>query len=149
MTSKATRAVLDNEEIREAIGNQDRILEMRWILTWKVVDPPAVPKEGEPTTVSKDGTRKAKARLVVLGYQHPDLVRRDEAGQAILETVSSTISKQAKHMMSQSAAIHRWTIESADAASAFFFTSRTNRSRAKTVDIRRARTGECLSSKPK
>ncbi len=46
-----------------------------------------------------------------------------------METVSPTISKQAKHLMLQSAAIHRWTIESADAASAFLQAGQTEESR--------------------
>ena len=41
----------------------DRIMRMRWVLTWK--DPP----EEAP-----DDPKKAKARLVVLGYTDPDLV---------------------------------------------------------------------------
>ena len=40
-----------------------RIMRMRWVLTWKDA------AEHDP-----DQTRKAKARLVVLGYTDPDLV---------------------------------------------------------------------------
>ena len=43
---------------------KERILKMRWVLTWK--DDPTAP-EG----------RTAKGRIVILGYQDPDLVELD------------------------------------------------------------------------
>ena len=42
---------------------KERILKMRWVMTWK--DDPTAP-EG----------RKAKGRIVILGYQDPDLTER-------------------------------------------------------------------------
>ena len=49
--------------------NPDQILKSRWVLTWKAVS----------DSDDKSNSRKAKARLVVLGYQDPRLteVNRD------------------------------------------------------------------------
>ena len=49
-----------------------RLLRMHWVLTWKYIE---------------GGDRKAKARLVILGYQHPELT-------SVL-TAAPTLGKQA------------------------------------------------------
>ena len=60
-----------------------RSIGARWVLTWKTI-----PEEersdandkrnkaaaaGEPSAIHATGEKKAKARIVLLGYQHPDL----------------------------------------------------------------------------
>ncbi len=81
MQTNALKAVLHQSL------NPDQILRSRWVLTWKSLED----EQGKP-----DG-RKAKARLVVLGFQDPQLteVARDaptltrEARRTVLQTVAS------------------------------------------------------------
>lgn len=75
---------------------RERLMGMRWLLTWK-------PIEG--------GGRKAKARIVIQGYQDPDLTS--------VSTQSPTASKLAKLLTLQFAAQSKWKIELADAHAAF------------------------------
>jgi hypothetical protein len=76
----------------------ERLLKMRWVLTWK------------PDPTHEKG-RKAKARIVVLGYQHPEVEE--------LQTASPTLGRTGKHLVLQWAAINKATVEAADAKSAF------------------------------
>ena len=71
---------------------------MRWVLTYK------------PDPTNPRG-RKAKARIVILGYQHPEVED--------LETASPTLGRTGKHLVLQWAAINRAIVEAADAKSAF------------------------------
>ena len=77
--TEAVRRCLSFEEQQEA-KRSGRVLKSRWVLVWKSVpeesraEALANARENENTVHSSDGTRKAKARLVVLGYQHPDLL---------------------------------------------------------------------------
>ena len=76
----------------------NRTLKIRWVLTYK--SDPTHPKG-----------KKAKARIVILGYQHPEVEQ--------LETASPTLSRTGKHLVLQWAALNKATVESADAKSAF------------------------------
>lgn len=81
--------------------NPEQILKSRWVLTWKSVE-------------SDDGLpagRKAKARLVVLGYQDPRLteVCRD----------APTLTKEGRHTILQIIATHQWVLSSFDIKTAF------------------------------
>ena len=80
--------------------NPDQILKSRWVLTWK-----SVPVEDNP-----EG-RKAKARLVVLGFQDPRLteVARD----------APTLTKEGRHAILQAIASYQWTLTSFDIKTAF------------------------------
>ena len=69
---------------------------MRWVLVWKK-------KAG--------GSVSGKGRLVILGYQHSDLVRLNAAVPAI--------SRFGKHLFFSQAALHNFIFESANAPSAF------------------------------
>ena len=88
--------------IRHQIPQQN-ILRSRWILTWKSVD-------GEKDDKGNQRT-KPKARLVVLGYQDPevDTIPRD----------SPTMTKLSRMMILQYAASQQWDIESFDIKTAF------------------------------
>ena len=44
--------------------DRERVMKMRWVLTWKRKD---------------DGTKSAKARLVILGFTHPELTKLETA----------------------------------------------------------------------
>ena len=78
--------------------NPGQILKSRWVLTWKAPENPSDP-------------RKAKARLVVLGYQDPKLteVVRD----------SPTLSREGRAVVLQAIASYRWELQSFDIKTAF------------------------------
>ena len=96
LESKALRAATKEETSRLGEGE---IMQMRWLLTWKKVEE------------FESSTREAKARLVILGYQHPRLTA--------LNTAAPTVSRMARHMFYSAVAHHQLTMESADASSAF------------------------------
>ena len=83
--------------MREKI-HPSRVLASRWILTWKEDD------------TSQDG-KKAKARLVVKGFQDPDI--------GILSSDSPTLTRDGRMLLLQTAASMRWQIESFDITTAF------------------------------
>merc|ERR1711938_96410 len=68
--------------------SRDRIMTMRWVLTWKVI----------PGTAD----RKAKARLVVRGVQDPDLID--------LRTESPTLARHSRRLLVQTAASSQWEL---------------------------------------
>ena len=111
---KAASEGLSEEEVK------DRIIPMRWILTWKPV-PDGKPPENEEHSVStEDGKHKAKARIVLIGYKHPDLARRNpRTGQPELMTASPTLSRLGRNLLLQAAAFDEHILECADAKSAF------------------------------
>ena len=79
------------------------LMQQRWVLTWKRDD--SLPAS----------TRKAKGRLAILGFQHPDLTR--------LATAAPTVSRLGKHVCHSIMALHELTLEAADASSAFLQTA--------------------------
>lgn len=81
----------------------ENIMRCRWILTWKNLD--------EEESKATGSHRKPKARLVVLGYEDPqiDSIPRD----------SPTMSKLSRMFVLQTAASQKWTIESFDIKTAF------------------------------
>ena len=89
LRNAAVRSLLESEH-----GKLDwkRIMKMRWVLTYK-----------------SDG--RAKARLVVLGFQAPNLVETQSS--------SPTLSKLGKMLLLTAVANNKWMLESADVASAF------------------------------
>ena len=80
----------------------EEVLRCRGVLTWKPVEP----DENNPLP-----SRKAKARLVVLGYMDPsiDSIPRD----------SPTLGRHAKMLILQLIASHGWTLRSFDVKAAF------------------------------
>ena len=80
----------------------EEVLRCRWVLTWKPVEPSA--DDPEPS-------KKAKARLVVLGYMDPSLekIPRD----------SPTLGRHSKLLILQMIASHGWTLQSFDVKAAF------------------------------
>ena len=100
--SLALRAIQTEEERQDAISHPERHLPMRWVLTWKPVIPPEPPERGKPTTLVKDGSKKAKARVVLLGFRHPDLIKRHPiTGQPELRTAAPTISRIGRNLLLQ------------------------------------------------
>ncbi|CAK0842079.1 unnamed protein product, partial [Prorocentrum cordatum] len=85
------------EELTEI--DESRLLKMRWVLTYRY-------QEG--------GARKPKARLVILGYQHPSLTE--------LSTAALTPGKLARNMLFQVCAQHKFKLKFGDVSSAFLQT---------------------------
>ena len=81
--------------------NPEQILKSRWVLTWKEVDPEQ----------NHGSQKKAKARLVVLGFQDPHLteVARD----------SPTLTREGRHTVLQTIASQAWELCSFDIKTAF------------------------------
>ena len=135
LRSQALRAaaeVMTPEELSE------RIIPMRWVLTWKfipgvedkassrVTSKPAAKKEkGKPNVLAESGQYNAKARLVLLGYKHPDLAARDQhTGQRKLATAAPTLTRLVRNLRLQASAPDEHEVESADAKSAFLQSAR-------------------------
>ena len=118
LRSQSLRAL--REQVPDAVL-KERIIPMRWILIWKPLSTPEKPPtDGTPTVLREDGMAKAKARVVLIGYKHPDLARRDErTGRPQLRTASPTLSRLGRQLVLQAAALDQHLLESADAKSAF------------------------------
>ena len=81
--------------------NPDQILRSRWVLTWKPLED--APPEGPH--------RKAKARLVVLGFQDPRLT------EVVRDAPTST--REGRHSVLQAIASYQWVLSSFDIKTAF------------------------------
>ena len=79
----------------------ERILGMRWVLTWKVVE------DGGGNQVGQ----KPKARLIIKGYQDPDLLT--------LKRDSPTLSTQNRNMVLALTACNHWRAYVGDIKTAF------------------------------
>ena len=81
----------------------DRVISARWVLTWKAPEM----KEGQPETFQ----RRAKARLVLRGFEDPDLFN--------LEKTSPTASKSSKMLLLAMVPIFGWRMFCGDVRCAF------------------------------
>ena len=109
--SKEISSWLSTETVRRIARNQipaEQILRSRWVLTWK----PLEPNHTDP----KAATHKPKARLVILGYEDPQL---DEMARD-----SPTMGRDARVLIMQYAASARWRLRSFDIQTAFLRGSR-------------------------
>ena len=97
LAANAVRRLSQEEELNL---KPERLLRMRRVLTWKYT-------EGED--------RKAKARLVVLGYQHPELTS--------VPAAAPTLGKMSRHLLLQACALHKLRVCFGDVSSAFLQTS--------------------------
>ena len=87
--------------------DKGRIIGSRWVLTWK--------KSSDPD----DRKVTPKARLVLVGYQDPDLGR--------VATESPTLRKESKHLILSICASKKWVIWGADIKTAFLSGDAANR----------------------
>ena len=76
--------------------DRSQAIGMRWILTWKL---------------KEDGTRKPKARAVLLGYRDEACARRS--------TTSPVMTRQTRQMLLQLTAWKRWKVQKGDVTGAF------------------------------
>lgn len=117
MSSQALKRV---KEFVPADVLQQRNLPMRWLLTWKTLDEWTDPSKEQPGVIREDGWAKAKARIVLIGYKHPDLAKRDgRTGRPLLQTASPTLSRMGRNLLLQAGALNKHLLEAADAKSAF------------------------------
>ena len=99
--SKEVGAWLDHATVRRvAAGTLDdsQLMRCRWILSWK--DPE---KQGGP--------KRAKARLVVLGFEDPDL--------SSIPNDAPTLGKDARQLILQKVASNHWKLINFDVSTAF------------------------------
>ena len=92
---------LETSAVRKILRHKispNRIMTSRWILTWK------------PDATLPNG-RKAKARLVVRGYQDPELDQ--------VSTESPTLSRDARMLLLQVISSSGWTVQNFDITTAF------------------------------
>jgi len=93
---KEIDSYLDHEAVAIATMNgisPERLLGMRWVLTWKPIE----------DDQGKDIGHKAKARLIIKGFQDPDLlhIKRD----------SPTLATSSRNMSLAIASTNQWQIE--------------------------------------
>ena len=120
ISNEAVRRCLDNEEVKKAYDTQ-RIVRARWVLTWKPVPPEdreqALEDAQRPNTLhTPDGQRKAKALIVLLGFQHPSLL---DPSFKTSSPVQSSLGRNLMYLMSVQ---HQWPLEGLDLATAFLQT---------------------------
>ena len=122
--NEAVRKCENQAEIEAAYGS-NRIVKARWVLTWKLV-PPEDQKEARidakqnaQTLHNATGTKKAKARIVLLGFQHPNLL---DPSFKTSSPVQSTIGRNLLYLLS---AQNQWALEGLDLATAFLQTEAT------------------------
>ncbi|CAE7387909.1 unnamed protein product, partial [Symbiodinium sp. CCMP2592] len=118
----AVRKCADLSEEKEA-QDSGRIMKCRWVLTWKPI-PEEERAEAEQelatkadTTIDETATRKAKARIVLLGYQHPDLLREGFNSSAPVQSVLT------RNLAYQMTVQNNWTLEGLDLSTAFLQTA--------------------------
>ena len=81
------------------------LMRCRWLLSWKT------PTGDEPPEDLNAEGKKAKARLIVIGYEDPDI-----------DTVANdapTLTKDGRNIVLQCVASHRWELLSFDVSTAF------------------------------
>ena len=123
LKSEAVRKCISKEEEEEG-KNSGRAMKCRWVLTWKDTPPDERQAsqqdahENPGTLFTPSGDRKAKARIVLLGYQHPDLLNPEFRSSA---PVQSTLTR---HLTFQLSVQNQWPIEGMDLSTAFLQTEK-------------------------
>ena len=118
----AVRKCVDAAEEKEA-HDSGRVMKCRWVLTWKPIpeeerDEARQELATKPeTTIDDTATRKAKARIVLLGYQHPDLLREGFNSSAPVQPVLT------RNLAYQMTVQNNWTLEGLDLSTAFLQTA--------------------------
>ena len=97
LAADAVRRLAQEEELNL---KHERLLRMRWVLTWKYTE---------------GGDKKAKARLVIPVYQHPELTS--------VPTAAPTLGKMSRHLLLQACALHKLRVHFGDVSSAILQTS--------------------------
>ena len=98
---KELKCWLDTQTVQAIMRDKihpSRILSSRWILTWK-------------EDANMPNGRKAKARLVVKGFQDPDI--------GSLNSDSPTLTRDSRMLLLQTIASKQWMVQSFDITTAF------------------------------
>ena len=125
LKNEAVKACHRKDEVREAMGS-GRIVRARWVLTWKLVPPEDQDEARQDastnpsSTHTSDGLKKAKARIVLLGFEHPEI------GNVDYKTSSPVQSMLARNLLYQATCQHSWQLEGLDLATAFLQTAPTS-----------------------
>eukprot|EP00434_Breviolum_minutum_P014147 symbB.v1.2.012474.t1/scaffold861.1/size176854/4 len=124
LKNEAVRKCLDDDEIKRAFGS-NRIIKARWVLTWKSTPPDELDEakaeaSSNPSTVlTRDGSKKAKARIVLLGFQHPSLL------DPSFKTAAPVQSMIGRNLIYQLSVQNQWELHGLDLATAFLQTQPT------------------------
>lgn len=124
LKNEAVRRCLDDAEIKRAYSTK-RIIRARWVLTWKAIPPDEADEAREDqqtnpqSTVNAQGNKKAKARIVLLGFQHPSLL------DPSFKTSAPVQSMVGRNMIYLLAVQHQWRLRGLDLATAFLQTQPT------------------------
>ena len=105
--NKEIRAWLHHKTVRKVAAGKipdDSVMRCRWILTWKDANGTEDPRD------VLDG-KKAKARLVVVGFEDP--------GVGIVQNDSPTLTKDGRQMIVQQVSSYGWDLISFDVSTAF------------------------------
>ena len=98
---KEVRAWLDHGTVKKVVGgtlSDQQLMRCRWVLTWKAPE-------------TEGGPRRAKARLVVLGFEDPDL--------SDIPNDAPTLGKDGRQLLLQMVASRGWTLINFDVSTAF------------------------------
>ena len=126
--NEAVRKCQNREEVRAAFDNK-RVVSARWVLTWKSVPPEDQQaarddaQNNPKTTHTASGMKKAKARIVLLGFEHPSLL---DSNYKTSSPVQSTLGRNLLYSM---AAHKQWELEGLDLSTAFLQTQPTEADR--------------------
>ena len=124
LKNEAIRKCLDDDEVKRAFGS-NRIIKARWVLTWKSTPPDeleeaqAEAKKSSSTVLTHDGSKKAKARIVLLGFQHPSLL------DPTFKTAAPVQSMIGRNLIYQLSVQNPWELHGLDLATAFLQTQPT------------------------
>ena len=122
ISNEAVRRCLSWEEEQEA-KNSGRLMRCRWVLTWKPTPEESleesleeIQQKPESTTFTSDGKKKAKARIVLLGFEHPDLLSdQHKTSSPVQAVLTRNVSYQLVMQMG-------WSIQGMDMSTAFLQT---------------------------
>ena len=106
---KEIGAWLHHKTVRKVSGGripEHALMRCRWILNWKSATGTEAPDE-----LSSKGER-AKARLVIIGFEDPGL-------DTVVNDAPTTLSKDGRQAVLQSVASHGWELLSFDVSTAF------------------------------
>ena len=119
--TEAVRRCLTYEEQQRA-QNSGRVLRARWVLVWKDI-PTESREEAQQDLEAKPSssihpslTKKAKARIVVLGFEHPDLL------QSTFRSSAPVQSQLMRNLSLLLTAQKGWMLEGLDMTTAFLQT---------------------------
>ena len=129
--TKEVNSFIANQAVRRCLNAQEeieakesgRLMRCRWVLTWKPTPQESleeaqqeVKEKPEATTFTKDGSKKAKARIVLLGFEHPDLLSEEHRTSSPVQAVLT------RNMSYQLVVENGWDIEGIDMSTAFLQT---------------------------